>query len=61
MEAPQQALKDRVAGEVRDYERGRDIYAHRKFHEYEKESQGEKKIMSMVGQSEKRASVPRPG
>ena len=46
--APQQALKDRVASEVRDYERGRDIYAHRKFYDYEKATQGEKKIMSMT-------------
>lgn len=59
--APQQALKDRVASEVRDYERGRDIYAHRKFYDYEKATQGEKKIMSMVGQAEKRIALPRPG
>lgn len=58
---PQQALKDRVAAEVRDYERGRDIYASRKFNDYEKATQGEKKIMRAVGQPEKRVSIPRAG
>ena len=58
---PQQALKDRVAAEARDYERGRDIYARRKFHDYEKATQGEKKIMRAVGQPEKRVAIPRAG
>eukprot|EP01051_Picozoa_sp_SAG22_P017884 SAG22_NODE_2864_length_2143_cov_66.695205_1_plen_331_part_00 len=58
---PKQALKDRVASEVRDYERGRDIYARRKFHDYEANTQGEKAIMKAVGQNEKKVSIPRAG
>ena len=58
---PAQALKDRVAGELKEYERGREVYANRKFFEYEQATQNEKKIMGMVGQSERAATIPRPG
>ena len=58
---PAQALKDRVAGELKDYERGRELYANRKFFEYEKATQNEKKILGMVGQSERKATIPRAG
>ena len=58
---PAQALKDRVAGELKDYERGRELYANRKFFEYEKATQNEKTIMGMVGQSERKATIPRAG
>jgi hypothetical protein len=61
MEEPQQALKDRVASEMRDYERGRELYASRKFKEYEKATQNERKILNMVGKSEKPSPIPRQG
>ena len=50
-EGPAQALKDRMASELKDYDRGRELYANRKFFEYEQATQNEKKIMGMVGQS----------
>eukprot|EP01043_Picozoa_sp_COSAG02_P012300 COSAG02_NODE_473_length_21601_cov_136.065994_5_plen_1466_part_00 len=58
---PAQALKDRVAGELKDYERGRELYANRKFFEYEQATTNEKKILGMVGQSERKATIPRAG
>ena len=60
-EGPAQALKDRVASELKDYDRGRELYANRKFFEYEQATQNEKKIMGMVGQSERKATIPRAG
>ena len=56
---PAQALKDRVAGELKEYERGREVYANRKFFEYEQATQNQKKIMGMVGQSERAATISR--